>query len=751
MEHQLKNRPISETDRIRAALIAVFSTTKDFVKFAETKENSRTLRSLMSLAAKKKLIPTDSFEAFLDFIHRNSNLDRTFLLPRRLNFERFLAQKDKLLGIDISVRILVDDANKLLDRYDIALPKVTNTMLSRLKKEPANTLHKQSVLRSLAFWIGYHRSFLVSKWNIESLLTVCRRVVLPLNSSYGVRVGFVLSGRGEVIDNEILTWLKNKVNTYIHHRRDNIAYGGWGKIREKDISNLYVDFPKEDSLQNPTTYRQCLRSAISLAHQIAIQWALTPFYGQNRFLSIGIATGDFDSLGQHLSTILNIKLPGDPVIRLTDFSRQCAQINDIRATYCSQPKEVSLLSGETLNIWWITGVWTPLYFDFVPELLADPILKGGKHAVKSFYNYYYGIFDDTEKWLEDLPNAVLTFLGFPHNVLLGLEIAKTLYYRRLFWEAIHIMRVVLSLDPAQIQARAFLIKIYSNLALEAPTEAIAEGFFDEASDEANYILENCDRPSEDFYCEYALLHLTKALTALRYLREQTEELYDSRKFIWKKEIIFENLKKADKLFQRGTLVSPLSIRASYLRNGPKIVMHALKANESIFTDPELFIDGRPEVIKEVITNYQWQTGSMRKEMLQSSQYTILNRLFESYIQNHDNAISLWAYRATTSFCAAVVWWDLFPIRTVGVAKKAIGYLERALEIAEEMDQRDICIYSFTRVYGEMLPAKEFLAHIRRSIKMIKSYCGRDLGEKRDKDLLSPKDPSRMSLLMTLNF
>ena len=32
------------------------------------------------------------------------------------------------------------------------------------------------------------------------------------------------------------------------------------------------------------------------------------------------------------------------------------------------------------------------------------------------------------------------FLKYPHNSLLGVEIAKTLYYRRRFWEAIEILR-----------------------------------------------------------------------------------------------------------------------------------------------------------------------------------------------------------------------------------------------------------------------------------------------------------------------
>ena len=56
---------------------------------------------------------------------------------------------------------------------------------------------------------------------------------------------------------------------------------------------LYVDFPKEEEAGDPASYRQCLRSAVSLAHQIAVRWALSKYCTKNRFLSIGIAAGEY--------------------------------------------------------------------------------------------------------------------------------------------------------------------------------------------------------------------------------------------------------------------------------------------------------------------------------------------------------------------------------------------------------------------------------------------------------------------------
>lgn len=749
-----KKTQLTETERVTTAIIAVFPTVENLTKFSGNNKNKRVLDSLITLAHTHKIIAKADSEAFSNFIQSNSRVDKKFTLPESLNFDLFLAQKNKLLETNLSLRTLAEDTNRLLTCYNIGLPKVTSTMLSRLKKEPADTDHKKNVLRSIAFWIGYNRKHLASKWNSETLFEVCRSVKLTLKSTFGVRVGFALSARGDVIDQEILAWLKNKVKSHVDNALALLSYSNWGKIREKDITTLYVDFPKEDATQNPTTYRQSMRNAISLAHQIAIQWALAPYCSQNRFLAIGIAAGEFVALGHHLMTILNTRLPGDPVIRLTDFSHQCTQINDIRASFCTTPKEITLLSGESLNIWWVTGVWTPLYFDFVPELLEDPLLQVSTVSNSVFYSYFFGISDDDDTTSSsniEIPNAVLTFMSAPHNFLLGLEIAKTLYYRRRFWEAIQIIRIILSLDPIQIHARAFLIKLYSNLALEAPTQAIAEGFFEEAKEEAEFILENCFHHSEDFYCEYAGLHLTIALVTLRFLRNNVMDGKNIQQLSLQKQRVFDNLTKADKLFHKGTLMSPLNIRASFLRNNPKIIKCILKHNDAVFTDPKLDLDSDPEPIREVITNYQWQYGGLRKEIPNHYQSVILKRLFDAFINNHDAAISLRAYHATTAFCAAVVWWDLFPVRTVGIAKKAIELLKKARKIAEDMARKDIGIYSFTRVYGEMLSAEEYVEHMSRSIEMIENYCGDDLKRRKDKQLLTYEDTDRLSPLMTLNF
>jgi hypothetical protein len=75
-------------------------------------------------------------------------------------------------------------------------------------------------------------------------------------------------------------------------------------------------------------------------------------------------------------------------------------------------------------------------------------------------------------------------------------------------------------------------------------------------------------------------------------------------------------------------------------------------------------------------------------------------------------------------------------------------LKRVLAKAAEKD--DVCIYSFTKTYGEMMPAAEFIRHIERSIRMIEAKTGEDLSRRDDREIIEPEGDFS-SILMTLNF
>ena len=74
----------------------------------------------------------------------------------------------------------------------------------------------------------------------------------------------------------------------------------------------------------------------------------------------------------------------------------------------------------------------------------------------------------------------------------------------------------------------------------------------------------------------------------------------------------------------------------------------------------------------------------------------------------------------------------------------------AKEIAQTMEKNDLSIYSFNRALIEMVPVKEFVRQMEKSLQMIKEYVGRDLTILDDQEIIE-SDGSLSSILMTLNF
>ncbi len=118
---------------------------------------------------------------------------------------------------------------------------------------------------------------------------------------------------------------------------------------------------------------------------------------------------------------------------------------------------------------------------------------------------------------------------------------------------------------------------------------------------------------------------------------------------------------------------------------------------------------------------------------------------------HDSSISLHSYRPTTYFCNAVALWDFLPVRTVLTARKVMERIRGAMEIARRSEKEDVCIYSFTRTYGEMIPAGEYIQHMEKALKMIENEAGGDLNGRSDSEILTASEGNRLPKLLTLNF
>ena len=743
---------MNKKDKAASALLAVFPTPATFIAFSKYNENAGALNTMLDYGKREGIIASAKAKDLENFVHRHARSLENCTPPSHLSFEKLLGEKDDLLKLNMSFRTLTDRINMLLREKQIDLPRVSNSMLTRLKKEPADTDYKQNVLRSLAFWLGHERAALGPQWNYETLQKLCReRQSKEQPYHEGVRIGVALYSRGEVIDHEIVGWLKKTLKQYIEKSLSHFLYGRWGKVRSHDITTLYVDFPKEDEAGDPAAYRLCLRSAISLAHQISVRWALSKYSTKNRFLAIGVAAGEYTTVDNYLLPILNAKLPGDPVIRVTDYVRQCLLINDIRAILHGRSHETTLFNGEALTIWWVVGFWSTLYFDFIPELLEDPILKNDSVDREALINLLYFPQKEADKTAEyPKSNAVTTFFKFPHNAVLGIEIAKSLYYRRRFREALEILRIVLSINPTDITARTLRIILTRNLALDAPSYAIFEDLLHQIEQEALYVEEDSPMKSEDYYCELAVVYLVKAMHTLRYARLGGGSFDGLHDLAQTKRIVFTAMEMAETLFKRAVTTAPIPIRSFYLLNSIKVLTTVLQNDDKLFVDPKRPVTGKREIVRQPSGEIHWQTDYGRENQSPALPYDFIERLMIMRGIMHDDSVSLEAYRPTTYFCHAVSIWDFLPVRTVAVAKRTLKMLYDAREIARSMAKDDIYIYSFTRTYGEMISVDEFVCHMDKSIKMIEERTGNNLYARVDEEIIKDADnPS--PLLMTLNF
>lgn len=739
-----------EKEKAISALVAAFPSSETWIMFYQNKDNSLIVDTVIQYAARCGLIKSADPEKFETLLQQNLRTSM-FKPPRHMELEELLEKREDLLKIHLSLRALTVRINSLLSEKQIALPKVTNSMLTRLKREPVDTAYKQNVLRSLAFWIGHERPDIAADWHYDTLLAICREGRQTENFQEGARIGFALYSRGDVIDHEILGWLKKTVKSYIDQSIGHFSYGRWGKVRAYDITTLYVDFPKETPSNNLIQYQQCLRSATSLAHQMAIRWALSPYSTKNRFLSIAIVVGEYTNLDNHLLPLLNAKLPDDPVIRISDMARQCVLINDIRVVLCPEPTETTLFNGESFAIWWIEAFWSTLYFDFVSELLADPILQNQPASIEKLNQLLWRLPDqDGKEDAEDEANAVTAFFKFPQNSLLGLEIAKTLYYRRRFNEALEILRVVLSINPTDLIARTLRMILLRNMALDAPTFNAASGLFRQAMKEARFIETNCSCESEDFYCEYAVLHMAQAMRTLRHGRSDPGIAKDQEGILALKNSVHASLATAQDLFENGIAVSPSAIRSAYLLGSVRLLTAILKEDEDIFINRRKSLACRHDIAGDVSVNLHWQIGFRRPDVTEDRQGEITEQLLMVKAKTHDDAITLQSYRPTIYFCHAVALTDLNPLPTATALKRAQQALLIAREIAESVKKEDVCIYSFTRTYGEMIPADEFIGHINNCLRFIEETAKDETAGQKGKRL-STSGKKVAPGLMTLNF
>jgi hypothetical protein len=538
----------ASTDTCRSALAAAFPEIESFYSFVHDNDDA-TVHSIINLACENQLIPENNKKLMLDYIEQKTPLYRAAIDIEDISFDRF-----KEVANVKSIRWLTREMNLLIKQLDLKFTDISNVMFTRLLSESANTAAKRNTLRVLSLWVGYFRSELHEQWNYHTFLNLALKKQHS-RSNEGARIAFSLQNRGDVINEKSIKWFKNELKRCLQDL--NIQYANFHGSQSFQLTEFVINIPKEssemDGYSHPVSYKQCIRDAVAITHQMLVRWTISEHHSPKRFLTIGIAAGEFSNIDHYLKPIINKELPCNPAIKLTEFAYQCVLINRVRVIVCNEPYQIKIFNGEVLYAWCIKGLWSTLYLDFIPDLMSKNILKKSKDADTELKNILW--FGNIKTNTHNKQNIIKTFLKYPHNSILGLEIAKILYFRRNFWASNEILEFMLKANSLDLTARTLRMLTFWNMGADCTQYEVSEIQFNRADIEATFIEKNCAYKDEDFYCEYGLTQFVHAVIILRMLRMHGGIYKDESSHIHLSSInVLELLNKAEKIFEHSLTI-----------------------------------------------------------------------------------------------------------------------------------------------------------------------------------------------------
>lgn len=706
---------MSTREKVKNALTAVFPDIESVTTFIEDSESRRGLQSFIELAARHNLVETPDSDAFNKFILANQ---RPLIDENRgaLTMKELIENKKRYLKIKISNRALTDKINLLLSKNSVSLPPLSSAMLTRLKKQAADTPRKRDALRSFAFWIGFERSEMGKEWHYETLRRFCRdEDRKTANSAFGVRIAFSINSRGNTIGREIMLWLKKNIKKILFERANRYTGKIPLKVKNYDLSTFYVDIPNQDAGTIPGAYGHALKEAISIAHRVSILWMISGFANYSRSFFVGINTGDFSEINNSLQAALNAKLTDDPVIRLTDYARQCVMINELKIILNQTPKVLELVNNESTKIWWVKELSSTIYWDLTPEILNDSYLRQDISGYLQLKRQL--MFQSTPSIQSVKDDAVSYFLNFPHHSMLGFEIVRVLFCKKRLMEAMEILNVLLKINPDHISSRVMRMMIYKNFGLEALNYRICHMMFRRAEKEAQYITTNFKHTDEDFYYEYAVLKLARLSVAVRALRKHPDGVVARDLKIVAADLLAV-VDEAEEILMQGITVSLTVQRLFYLF----YTVHVLKIVLAENIDDSGRLDIRLTCPKTKLKPYLLEvllSGGQHQKL--SKGIPDIGRFFQlirHVLQHYTGLVALEIFKPALYFSSAIIFWDLMPVRNVASVLSTLQELKNAIRAAKKHALKKEFIFSNLSMAGQIIPAEEFIVQVCAIIKEI---------------------------------
>ncbi len=729
---------IQEQLKYKMALLGIFPNPKAFYDFKQDDQEvaQKALPEFINFAHSNGLIKRPDEKSLVDFIEKNQDCIKDTAVQRGFSFEDLIEEITK----EGSVNTLVNELNIIANKFKMA--KVQGSMFSRLKRDfNLNTSAKRNCIRILSFWIGENRSYL--GWDYKTILKIprIREKELKIEEQEGVRIAFRLEGRGEIIDTDVVEWLKTELSKCITDL----------KLYHVDLKNItcfattvFLNIPKKEGPSGePRLYDVAVRDSMFIAHQILNRFYLSDYSSQQKALVIAIDAGRFVDLDASLQVLLDVKLQDDPEIRLTSFVRLCSRLADNRVIFYRTPKELKTVNGNILTVWYVECFWTYYYNDFVPRLLEDDMLPTTRKTHVKFNNaLYYPYARDTVSF-----KALSIMHKFPKNDMLILEIAKVCVARRMFRAALVILSTILASNPRHMVAKTYRMSIFLDLAMEQTEFSLFELFHQRAIDEGESIIENCFIEDEEFYCEFGQVYYMGALRIFSILKSGRITAADNEKITLKN--VFYNLNEADKLFRKGTVFSSPGIgnRCNFLQMHIYCFKKMLENDQSLYSSEKALIDTNniyETAGTEFITFLGWTdlpfTGTIDSDVpddiLAARQVNLFLTQILALFHNYENSALFRITFPNTQFTFASMVFDFTPYITVRLVKTVLSLLEQGRTEAEKLIKERIGVYVILSCYGRIHSPERYIRFLDQAISIIEDKVGEDIEE--DDDFLIDK-------------
>lgn len=701
-------------ERINSGLLAVFPSIDAYDDFID--DNNGVIENFIHLAVENHIIANE--DSFKSYIEKNSINPTQVKEIDEATFSEILQEQT-----DTPTKLIIDEINKLIKKYklDYMVPsgKVSYSMLSRLQREPPNTITKRNSIRLISFGYCYLRPDLHPLWNYERLVRSCPNE-LKTEYTQGVRVTFDIYDREDIIEAKTIKGLKSDILEY----SDSTIPIQYKKVTPYSSSCFYIDFPKENMTQSninlPKSYERSLRQSFDLVHKITIKWALLKLRYPNRILTIGITAGEFSELDTCAQYITKTKHPFRSRIVLSDFTRVCVIASGILISFKEKHELIEKPHGKSIISWEIKNLLENNPYQLVPYFFDDDFLEiFEKNDLEETPDL-----DSRMKNIKTIFNGngfdkIFPHLKYPEDPFIGLEIAKVLYLKGRVRAANDILNFLLLVDPTNLAAKINRMNIYWNSGFRSKFFSVSNIHFLHAEKEASEIDHSNISFSDEFFCQYAVSKIGQAISVLSLLRKGGG-IYKENEIIFTTNDVFTPLDNLIQKSEKQLYIQPDKSQSLFLVFYAMGLKYLLSRNEEITTNDSIDIINKNNIYHNISEDYFESIDNFtNKNSLDMQSSNLTKNILDRYKTQNDFIILDSVIPNNIYFQAAMIW-DFSPTIDMDVINIVSSLLKNAMASAQKLKEKRFYAISWLRARNELVPADSYVEQIKVVINKIES-------------------------------